>query len=311
MGRITATTTAQVERAAAELGYSPDHVARSLRTRRSDVVGVVVPDLTNPVIPPIVRGIEAVLWDSGVACVLADTDNSREREAQLVAELRDRRCDGLIISSATRSSPVPAQLARDGIPAVLVTRGTHPASLPLVTTDDRSGINALVAHLAELGHRRLAYLAGPPELSTTATRRAAFVAAVASNGLDPKEILLTSCSAYTVAAALPVARALVASEPQVTAIMAGNDMIAIGCIAALEEAGLSCPEDVSVVGFNDMPLVDRLKPALTTISIAPREIGTTAASLLLERMAGRSKGKRPVLLPTGLVVRASTSPPRR
>ncbi len=300
-----------MERAAAELAYTPDPVARSLRTRRSGVVGVVVPDLTNPVIPPIVRGIEAVLWTSGIVCVLADTDNSPEREAQIVSELRDRRCDGLILSSSTRTSPVPAQLAADGIPAVLVTRGTDRAYLPFVTSDDGSGIEALVGHLAELGHSRLAYLAGPPELSTTATRRDAFVAAVTRHRIDPAAIRLASCSAYTVAAALPVARALVASDRQPTAIIAGNDMIAIGCIAALEEAGLSCPEDVSVVGFNDMPLVDRLKPALTTVSIPQHAIGRTAASLLLDRIAGRSRDAAPVLLPTRLVRRASSSHPRR
>lgn len=311
VGRITAATTERVVRAATELAYTPDRMARGLRTRRSGIVGIVVPDLTNPVVPPIVRGIEAVLWGSGIACVLADTDNSPEREAQLVAELRDRRCDGFIVSSATRSSPVPAELAADGIPAVLVTRGTDRACLPLVTSDDASGIDAVVAHLHELGHRRLAYVAGPPELSTTVTRRDAFVAAVARRGLDPSGIRLTSCAAYTAAAAAPVVHDLLVSDPQVTAIVAGNDMIALGCFVALEEAGLSCPEDVSVVGFNDMPLVDRLKPALTTVSIPQHEIGTAAASLLLERIAGRSETTASVLLPTLLMVRDSTSGPRR
>ena len=297
--------------AAAELGYTPDRVARSLRTRRTGVVGVVVPDFTNPVIPPIVRGIEAVLWRSGIACVLADTDNSPEREAQLVAELQARRCDGLIVSSVTRSSPVPAQLVAAGVPAVLVTRGTDRAVLPLVTSDDASGIDAAITHLVERGHCRLAYLAGPPELSTTVARREAFTASVARHGLDPAGVTVCSCAAYTVGAAAPVARELLAMHPSVTAIVAGNDMIAIGCLVALEGAGLSCPADVSIVGFNDMPLVDRLTPALTTVAIPQHEIGAAAASLLVEVIDGRSHDAAPLLLPTRLVVRGSTSFARR
>ncbi len=310
-GRVTAATSARVIRAAAELGYRPNHIARSLRTQRSNLIGIVIPDLGNPAIPPIVRGIEDVLWRSGYACVLADTDNVPEREAKLVTELRDRGCDGFIISSVTRNSTIPSELAEGRVPAVLVTRATDRSSLPLVTSDDAAGIDAVVAHLFELGHRRIAYVAGPPELSTTAVRRAAFVAAIARHGIDPSHSAITSCTAYTAEASLPVARALLRSISSVTAIVAGNDMIALGCLAALEEAGLRCPEDVSVVGFNDMPFVERLRPALTTVSIPQGEIGSTAASLLLELIAGRGGATAPLLLPTHLVVRASTSPPRR
>lgn len=275
------------------------------------MIGIVIPDLGNPVIPPIVRGIEDVLWRAGYACVLADTDNVPEREAELVTELRDRGCDGFIISSVTRTSTIPTELAEGKIAAVLVTRGTDRRSLPLVTSDDAAGIDAVVAHLFELGHRRIAYVAGPPELSTTAVRRAAFVAALAHRGLDPSDAAIMSCPAYTAAASLPIARALLHSAVSVTAIVAGNDMIALSCLAAIEEVGLRCPEDISVVGFNDMPLVDRLRPALTTVSIPQHEIGSAAASLLLEQIAGRGTAAAPLLLATHLVVRASTSPPRR
>lgn len=310
-GRVTAATTQRVAQAAAELGYRPNRIARSLRTRRSGLIGIVIPDLVNPVIPPIVRGIEDILWKAGYACVLADTDNVPHREAALVNELRDRGCDGFIISSVTRTSPVPTELAESGIAAVLVTRGTDRACLPHVTSDDASGIDMAVTHLFELGHRRIAYVGGPPDLSTTVVRQTAFLRAVVSLGIDPSDTLLASCRAYTTAAALPVAHEVLRSTTGFTAIVAGNDMIALGCLAALEDMGLRCPEDVSVVGFNDMPLVDRLKPALTTVSVPQHEIGSTAASLLLKRMAGRGDPTAVLLLPTQLVVRASTSQPRR
>lgn len=309
-GRVTATTSARVARAAAELGYRPDRIARSLRTRRSRMIGIVVPDLANPVIPPIVRGIEEVLWRAGYACVLGDTDNAVAREAELVAELRDRGCDGLIISSVTRTSRVPGELAGDQVPAVLVTRGTDRVTLPLVASDDASGIDAVVDHLYDLGHRRIAYVAGPPELSTTAVRSAAFVRAAARHALVSTDTPVVTCDAYTTSAALPVVRELLHWFSSVTAIVAGNDMIAIACLAVLDEVGLRCPDDVSVVGFNDMPLVARLTPALTTVSIPQHDIGLAAASLLLRRIAHRDEVVAPLLLPTRLVVRASTSAPR-
>jgi LacI family transcriptional regulator len=309
-GRVADATAARVARSAAELGYVPDRIARSLRTRRSGMVGVVVPDLANPVVGPIVRGIESVLWGAGLACVLVDTDNDAGREADAVAGQRDRGCDGLILASVTRHSPVPVALMAAGVPAVLVTRGTDEPTLPLVSSDDATGVTALVGHLAALGHRRIAYLAGPPDVSTTVTRLGAFRAACERAGLDPGELPVRSCAAYTVAAAEPVAADLLSSQPEITAVVAGNDMIAVGCLAAMERMSLRCPEDLSLVGFNDMPLVGRLKPGLTTVSIPQREIGAAAASLLLDRLAGRSFTTAAVLLPTSLVVRASTSAPR-
>ena len=169
-GRIGAETTRRVRAAAQELGYHPNPIARSLRTRRSGAVGVVVPDLTNPVIAPIVRGIENVLWTAGIACLLADTDNEVGHEATLIGELRDRHCDGLIVSTATRASATVAALAGTGLPTVLVTRDIDSGSLPFVGADDASGVRAAVEHLVDLGHRRIAHLTGPPDLSTTVAR---------------------------------------------------------------------------------------------------------------------------------------------
>ena len=166
-GRIAEPTAARVRLAADELGYRPDPTARSLRTRRSGIVGVVVPDLTNPVLPPIVRGIEETLWGAGLACLVADTDNDVEREAVAVRELLARRCEGLIVASATRTSATVRALAGDGTAAVLVTRDVERAGLPFVAGDDAAGVAAAVAHLAGLGHERIGYVTGPAELSTT------------------------------------------------------------------------------------------------------------------------------------------------
>ena len=305
-GRIAEPTASRVRTAARELGYTPDPTARSLRTRRSGIVGVVVPDLTNPVLPPIVRGIEETLWREGLACLVADTDNDVEREAVAVRELQARRCEGLVIASATRDSATVRALAGGDIPAVLVTRDVDGAGLAFVAGDDAAGVEAAARHLVDLGHERIAYLAGPRALSTTATRLAA-VRRTLPGATAP---VVVFCAAYTIAAGRRAARDVLTHHPDVTAILAGNDMVAIGVYEALAEAGLRCPADVSVAGHNDMPLVDKLAPPLTTVAIPRAEIGVAAARRLLAGLRGEDEPARRTLLPTRLVVRGSTAPPR-
>jgi LacI family transcriptional regulator len=308
-GRVTNRTARKVRDAASELGYTPDRAARSLRTRRSGVVGVVVPDLTNPVLPPIVRRIEEVLWSAGLACLLADTDNSTEREAAVIAELRARRCEGLIIATATRSSQAVATLKGQDVPTVLVTRDVDERSLPLVAADDAAGVEAAVRHLAGLGHERIAHVTGPMALSTTVIRRRAFLDATAALGLADAGPVLHG-KAFTTPTGERITAELLRERDAVTAIVAGNDMIAIGCYAAIADTGLACPGDVSVVGHNDMPFVASLQPPLTTVAIPQADLGARAARLLLARLGGEASGAERLLLPTRLVVRGSTAPPK-
>ena len=305
-GRIAPETTAKVQAAAQELGYTPDPAARSLRTRRSGLVGIVVPDLSNPVIAPIVRGIEESLWKAGIACLLADTDNSPEREATLIAELLARRCDGLIVATATRADEAVRALgSADEVPTVLVTRGMDDGSLPFVAGDDALGISAALEHLAELGHTRIAHLTGPLSLQTTVRRLEAFEAAV------PDGVVLHG-GGFTIETGRALTYELLDSPAgrEVTAVLAGNDMIALGCLEAFADVGLRCPDDISLVGHNDMPMVERVQPPLTTVSIPQRDIGAEAAAMLLARLDGKSDGAERRLLPTHLVVRGSTAPPR-
>jgi LacI family transcriptional regulator len=308
-GRIAEATAGRVRAAARELGYVPDPTARSLRTRRSGVVGVVVPDLTNPVLPPIVRGVEETLWHAGLACLVADTDNDPEREASAVRELAARRCEGLVIASATRDSATVRALADDGdVATVLVTRDVAGAGLSFVGGDDAAGVGAAVRHLAELGHERIGYIAGPADLSTTRTRLGALRAAVLA-APDCARPVVRHARAYTAPEGRRAAARLLASDGALTAILAGNDMLAVGVYEALAGAGLRCPADMSVVGHNNMPMVDKLEPPLTTVAIPQYEIGVAAARMLLERL-GSARPPERRLLPTRLVVRGSTAPPR-
>ena len=180
-----------------------------------------------------------------------------------------------------------------------------------VAADDAAGVRRAVSHLAELGHRRIAHVTGPQSLSTTMIRSRAFRDAMVEERGDGAPAPVLHAEAFTIAAGRGAADDLLRAREGVTAIVAGNDMIALGCYVALAAAGLSCPEDISIVGHNDMPLVDRVQPPLTTVAIPQRRIGTEAARLLLERLGGDEAPIPRILLDTELIVRGSTGPPKR
>ena len=308
-GRVAAPTAERVRQAAQRLGYVPDPVAQSLRSRRSAAIGVIVPDLANPVFPPIVSGIEDALAEAGYVTLIANTGNDPGRERDRVAALQARRCDGYILASATLDGTAAVPLTSANAPVVLVNRETGGASLPSVSSDDRAGVQAAMAHLAGLGHRVIAHLTGPANLSVVRTRAEAFRSSAGHLGLDPALMTVRHCSALTTAAARDAALSLLARDPAVTAILAGNDLMAMGCYAAAQQLSLSCPEDISIIGYNDMPSVEWWRPALTTVRIPQYDIGREAARLLLERIGGDAgQPVRQVLLPVSLIVRSSTAP---
>jgi LacI family transcriptional regulator len=306
-GRISAATTERVVRAAAALGYVVDPVGRSLRTKRSATVGVLVPDLLNPFYPPLLRGIERALRASGFEALIASTDNDVQREGELLDVLKGRRCDGYLVASATRRDPAVHHLVRGGSPVVLVNRLTGVAA-PSVTSDDALGIRAAVEHLRDLGHTTIAHVTGPPRISVTATREKAFRAAVRAARLSPGPVV--RAAEYTAAAGEKACGTLL-DRSAVTAILAGNDMIAVGCYAAFDKRGIACPRDVSLVGINDMPLAEWLRPSLTTVAIPQEELGAAAARLIVTLIGDPATEVPDVSLPTTLVVRGSTAPAPR
>ena len=305
----SADTAERVLRAAEQLGYRPNAVARSLRTSRSSSIGVVVPDLTNPLFPPIVRGIESALSPHGYALLIVNTDNNPGQEEQLVASLRARSVDGLILATARLSHPLLETLADGDLPVVLVNRHRDDLPLPWVVPDDTAGIRLAVGHLAGLGHRRIAHIAGPQDTSTGVTRLYAFRTAVREQGLAPDESLIRMCDTWSEAEGARAVGELLASGEPISAVIAGNDMLALGVYDALAERGLHCPDDISVIGFNDMPFVDKLRPALTTVHVPQHELGAEAARLLLGRLHRARRDDRSVLMPVVLSVRESTGPP--
>jgi LacI family transcriptional regulator len=306
---VNADTARRVLDAATELGYRPNPIARGLKTNRSYTVGVVVPDLRNPLFPPIARGIEERLEPAGYTSLLANTDNDPMRERLSFDALRARQVDGYITASARRRHPLLEELAANGRPLVLVNRTTDDAGLASVVSDDRDGMRQAVAHLAALGHRRLAHLGGPNDLSTGVHRHEGFVEGMQAAGLPVDPALVVFGTGFTEAEGMRLCRELLSRGAGFTAALAANDLLALGCIDALREAGLDCPRDVSVVGFNDMDWSARVWPPLTTVRVPHHELGMAAADLLLERLGDPQAEVRHVVMPVELVVRGSTAEP--
>jgi LacI family transcriptional regulator len=307
---VRAETVARVRRAADDLGYRVNRMARGLKMSRSFTIGMLIPDITNPFFPPVVRGAEDCLADGGYTLVLANTDNDEAKERRLLAGMLELQVDGLLLAMARRRDPLVEELRMGPTPLVLVNRTIDRGGVSAVIPDDQAGMTLAVEHLHQLGHRRVGHVAGPLDTSTGARRAAGFAAAATALHLPKPRV--TRATAFAEGAGRDAAAAFFAEGGhRTTGIVAANDLIALGTIEAAEDAGLRCPEDVSVVGFNDMPFVDRFRPPLTTVRIPEYEIGRRAAALLLSRIQHPEQRPETILIAAELVVRGSTAPPSR
>jgi LacI family transcriptional regulator len=306
---VTEAVATRVAEAAARLGWRPSALAAGLRTRRSRTIGILVPDLVNPIFPPIVRAAETLLAAQGYATLVANTDNDPAREELLIDRMAAHLVDGLMLASAAEGTGAMALCARWGIPVVLINRRLPGAAASAVTNDDWRGIGLAVAHLVALGHRRIAHLGGPAGVSTAIDRRDGFLAALAGSGLDPGQEPVAAAAGYTREAGREAMRRLL-DGPRFTAVVAANDMLCLGIYDVLQQAGVAVGAGgISVTGFNDMPFVDLIHPPLTTVRIQHATMGREAAATLLAELAAPETPHRDILLAPELVVRASTAPP--
>jgi LacI family transcriptional regulator len=306
---VSEDTARRVTAAAAKLGYRPNPVARSLRTRRSHTVGVLIPDLNNPIFPPIVRGLEDKLAGAGYVALIGNTDADADRERLIFEQMRARHVDGFVLATATLHDRLLAEVAAADLPVVLMNRLSQDYSFSSVSVDNEQGARMAISHLVQHGHTRIAHIAGPQEASTGVSRLRGFREGMATHGLAVREDLVAYAARYTVEEGTRCARELLAAKGGFTAVAAANDMLAVGCYAALDEADLQCPDDISVIGFNDMPFIDRLRPPLTTVRFPHYQLGTEAAQLLLERIDQREAPVKILYLAPELVARKSVAAP--
>ena len=305
-------TARRVSEAAERLGYRVNPVARSLRTRRSHTIGVLIPDLNNPLFPPMLRGLEDRLAEHGYVALIGNTDADLNRERLVFDLMRARHVDGFVLATAKRNSPILAEAAAAELPMVLMNRTAEEYPFSAVSVDNVQGERAAVTHLVSLGHTRIGHIAGPRDVSTGVARLKGFNEGMRSHGLAVAADQIVCSSSYSIEEGARCARELLTARGDLTAILAANDMLAVGCYGALDDLGLSCPQDVSVMGFNDMPFMDRLRPPLSSIRFQHYQLGTEAARLLIERIEAGDGGPVKILfLAPELVARGSTAPARQ
>jgi LacI family transcriptional regulator len=289
---------------AQSLKYQPNRIAASLRTGRSQLIGVLLPNISDPVFPPILGGIAEVLAIEGFSPVIANSDNDPSKQIALVENLLNHRIEGLILANVLRDDSTVDYCVDRRLPVVLVNRLEFRDRVSSVVSNDKRGMQLAVDHLASMGHRIIGHVSGPLDTSTGALRREGFCSAIELHGL---QVFTAEAPRFTREDALASAKELLAKTPAMTAVVAANDLLALGTLEAVRELGLRCPDDVSIVGHNDIPLVDLISPALTTVRIAHNEMGRSAARLLVEELRFRTVSTRRIVLEPQLIPRMSTS----
>jgi LacI family transcriptional regulator len=302
-------TRQRVLAAADRLGYRPSALARSLRLQRTLTLGMLVPDITNPFFSSIIKGAENAARERGYNIILCNSDDEPQREASYLRVLRERQVDGLLIASSQMADDTIAELREEAFPFVLLNRATRSAEDLAVVVDNHAAAVEVVAHLAALGHRRVGHIAGPQNTTTGVDRREGYRAGVLEYRLADEPQLVIEADAFSEEAGHRALGIMLAGTARPTAVFAANDLIAIGMLQRLREIGSHVPGDLSIVGFNDIPLAGLLEPALTTVRVPQLAMGVAGAHLLIDRLEGRPIAEVRLTMPTELVLRASTAAP--
>lgn len=307
--RISAATRDRVLRVAAELGYHPNDLARGLAGMATRTIALLLPDITNPFFPELVKGVQTVADQRGHLLLMC---HNADDEAKAIADLvllRRKRVDGILLVASTLPG-VGVVAASAGIPTVVLDRRVPGLDADLVTVDHRAGARLGVEHLLGLGHRRIAHLTGPAGVVSSQERCEGWREALLAAGVDPAPELVVHGD-FTEDGGYAAGRELITRGGGITAVFAANDLAAIGLLRALTEAGLRVPHDVSVVGFDGVHLAAYTSPKLTTVAQPIFDLGRTAAELLLDRLAAApapDAEPKTLVLPTRLELRNSTAP---
>lgn len=296
-GRISARTEAAVRAAAEELGYRPNVAARALRTGTARTIGLVVTDVTHPFFGPVLRGAQIAAWRAGYAVALVDVANDPDRERDSFEALRAGPVDGFLFFTVE-----PPAGTGEHVVAIEVS----PPGMPFVRFDTERGTELAIEHLLSLGHERFGHLSSALDAETFRLRRETVAAVLERAGLSPAA---EARAQFTFDDAAAGAHELLAAVERPTAIYADDDLLAGGVYLAARELGLRIPDDVSVVGFDDLPFARVFDPPLTTIGIDAEALGSTAFDVLEESMSGGGEPPASRVLPVELIVRGSTGPP--
>lgn len=308
--RVGEASRTAVEAAVRELGYTPNRAARSLVTRRSDSVAVVIPEPTtqlfgDPFFPRLLRGISDALAEESLALVLL-MPQGRGDELRVERYLAAGHTDGVLLVSLHGSDPLPGDLQRRGI-AVVVGGRPPGVGIPYVDVDNRGGAGAAVGHLLESGRRHVATIGGPQDMPPGADRLAGYHETLARAGVALSDRLIEVAD-FTLDGGRAAMERLLDRAPEIDAVFAASDLMAIGALGALAAAGRRVPDDVAVVGFDDSPLAEAAQPSLSSVRQPIEEMGREMTRLLLHGLRNADGPPRRVILDTSLVIRQSSSP---
>lgn len=303
-GPVAADTRDRIRRVAGEMRYTPNGAARSLSTRRTGTLGVLLPDLYGEFFSEVIRGLDQAAQRSSYHLLLSSSHNDR---SDLVAALQAMRgrVDGLVVMSPHIDVAVLAANLPESLPAVLLNPPLEDGAFDTLSVDNHGGARAMVAHLAGHGHRRIAMIRGPAHNRDAAERLRGYRAALAAAGL-PADPALEVEGDFTEECGYHGVRALLGLAQPPTAVFAANDSAAVGAMSALREAGISIPGQVAVAGFDDIPISRYLTPALSSVRVSISELGARAMEQLVRAVAGENRHERiHQTLPTALVIRES------
>lgn len=305
-GVVSPKLRARVQQALAETGYVPNTLARNLRARRTDTIALVLPDMTNPFFTTLAHGVETAAREAGYSLLLANSDEREDEEERLVPMLLQRQVDGILVVPAGHGGETIRVCREREVPLVIVDRRPEAPGADVIRGDSEGGAYELGRLLIGLGHRQMAVLSGPAAVPTAADRVAGFTRAVAEAGLLAPIVRYGS---FSIASGHDLAISVMGATPRPTALFAANNFIAIGVQHALAELGLRVPDDVAVVGFDDLPQAMVTFPFLTVVAQPAFEMGQRSVALLLDRMANADRPFCDEVLPAELVVRASSGGP--
>ncbi|NPV54180.1 MAG: LacI family DNA-binding transcriptional regulator [Firmicutes bacterium] len=290
-----------------ELGYSPNDIARGLATKRTGTIGLIINDITNPFFPELARGVEDVMRAYNRNVFLCNTDGRPEREASYIQLLFQKRVDGIIFASVRIGTTDLSALAKRNMPFVLAGRELSGHDADLVIVDNVLGGYQATRHLLDLGHTRIAFIAGTQGVSASIDREKGYLKAMAEAGLAADQCQIEAGD-FKQEGGYAAAKRLLQTEKVPTAIFAANDLMAIGALEAIFEAGLRVPEDISLVGFDDIPPASLHLVQLTTVAQPKYDIGAIAARLLLEKIESPQAQREPqrIILPPKLQIRKTS-----
>jgi LacI family transcriptional regulator len=291
-----------------ELGFKPNALARSLRRRQSNTLGMIVPDSANPFFAEIARAIEDASFAQNYSVILCNSEGDLEKQQAYTDVLIENRVAGILFVAAGVSTELVSELGQRRVPLVVIDREVADVEVDTVMTNHAQGGCLATQHLIDLGHRRIACIAGNSEVAPSADRLTGYRQTLQKNDLAYDEGLVVKGD-FQYRSGYEATNDLLTKKKPPTAVFACNDLMAVGCISAASALGFRVPDDLSVVGFDDVQLASYTNPSLTTVDQPKVEIGTLATQMLLERMKNLDASPRFERLDTELLIRRSTAPP--